>query len=339
MLRLDDRWIWDFWLTRDGPDHHVFFLQAPRALGDPELRHANASIGHAVSTDLTTWAVLPDALSRDAPGSWDDRALWTGSVVRYDGTWYLFYTGTSNGDGGLVQRIGAAVSDDLVNWRRHRANPLIGPERRWYERSDHTAWLDEAWRDPWVFRPPGGDEHVALITARARTGPPDGRGAIAVARSADLVRWDVGPPVFAPGEFGELEVPQVVPLAGRWYLLFSVPDRAHGRRWRDRTGQVPRSTVYYVAGDGPTGPFVGPARPVLSGDGADELYAGKLVEDGAGAWWFLAARFARSGGAFIGELTDPVPVAVGPDRNLVVNAWAPASSAGGGGTATNAGVR
>jgi hypothetical protein len=43
-LRLDDYWIWDFWFAQDGPDTHVFFLHAPRALGDPELRHRAAQI-------------------------------------------------------------------------------------------------------------------------------------------------------------------------------------------------------------------------------------------------------------------------------------------------------
>jgi beta-fructofuranosidase len=51
-LRLPNRWIWDFWLARDGKDYHAFYLQAPRSLGDPALRHFNASIGHAVSQDL-----------------------------------------------------------------------------------------------------------------------------------------------------------------------------------------------------------------------------------------------------------------------------------------------
>ena len=49
MLRLEDRWIWDFWLARDGADHHVFYLQADRALIDADRRHVAASIGHAVS--------------------------------------------------------------------------------------------------------------------------------------------------------------------------------------------------------------------------------------------------------------------------------------------------
>jgi beta-fructofuranosidase len=81
-LRLPDKWVWDFWLVRDGMDYHAFYLQAPRSLGDPELRHLNASVGHAVSKDLRHWRVLPDALSAGPAGAWDDRAVWTGCVAR-----------------------------------------------------------------------------------------------------------------------------------------------------------------------------------------------------------------------------------------------------------------
>ncbi len=323
MLRLDDRWIWDFWLARDGDDHHVFFLQAPRSLGDPELRHSNASIGHAVSSDLRSWAVLPDVLGPGAPGAWDDRIPWTGSVVRHEDRWYLFYTSTSTAERGLVQRIGAATSDDLITWHRHPSNPLMSADARWYERLDASArideaWFDEAWRDPWVMRPHGSNAHLALITARTNTGAPDGRGAIAVARSVDLVHWDIGPPVYAPGEFGELEVPQVVEVADRWYLIFSVPGQSHGRSWRERTRQPPRHTVYHVTGDGPTGPFHGPPQRLVIDADDGELFAGKLVADGVGRWWFMAARFGPAGGEFIGELTDPMPVEARSDGRLVV---------------------
>ena len=66
MLRLDDSWVWDFWTADDGELYHLFFLHAPRALGNPDDRHYNASIGHAVSTDLHTWRRLDDALTRGA---------------------------------------------------------------------------------------------------------------------------------------------------------------------------------------------------------------------------------------------------------------------------------
>jgi beta-fructofuranosidase len=62
VLRLEDRWIWDWWLADDGDRFHVFHLQAPKALGDPGLRHRNATVGHAISTDLRDWHVLPEAL-------------------------------------------------------------------------------------------------------------------------------------------------------------------------------------------------------------------------------------------------------------------------------------
>jgi beta-fructofuranosidase len=71
-LRFVDRWIWDFWFADDGTDRHVFYLQAPRSLGRPELRHRNATIGHAVSTDLRTWEVLPDVLGPGPAGRFDD---------------------------------------------------------------------------------------------------------------------------------------------------------------------------------------------------------------------------------------------------------------------------
>ena len=51
MHSLPDRWIWDFWLARHGDDHHVFYLQAPKSIGNPDARHWNVSVGHAVSRD------------------------------------------------------------------------------------------------------------------------------------------------------------------------------------------------------------------------------------------------------------------------------------------------
>ena len=47
-LRLPDHWLWDFWLAEDGEDVHLFFLHAPRSLGNPDLRHSHARIGRLV---------------------------------------------------------------------------------------------------------------------------------------------------------------------------------------------------------------------------------------------------------------------------------------------------
>ena len=123
MLRLPDSWIWDFWFADDGRAYHVFFLKAPRRLGDPELRHLNVAIGHATSHDLIRWTAAADVLAPAATPAFDDLATWTGSVVRGpDGVWFMFYTGGTNTPAGVKQRIGVATSADLFTW--HRASSL-----------------------------------------------------------------------------------------------------------------------------------------------------------------------------------------------------------------------
>ena len=118
MLWLPDDWVWDSWVADDGERYHLFFLRAPRALGDPELRHTAARIGQATSDDLVDWEICADALAPVA-GRWDDLALWTGSVARGDdGVWRLFCSALSSSRalGVRGQRIGMAESDDLFSW-------------------------------------------------------------------------------------------------------------------------------------------------------------------------------------------------------------------------------
>ena len=96
MFSLPEAWVWDFWLVDDGQKYHLFFLYASRALGNPDHRHYRASVGHAISDDLTRWERVRDALVRSDAPAFDDLAIWTGSVVRHpDGTWIMFYTGAT----------------------------------------------------------------------------------------------------------------------------------------------------------------------------------------------------------------------------------------------------
>jgi beta-fructofuranosidase len=300
-------WIWDFWLARRDDSHHVFYLQAPRSLGDPELRHHHASIGHAVSADLRTWTVLPDALQPGPDGDWDDLATWTGSVIEHDGSWYMLYTGISRAERGLIQRIGLAVSEDLLTWRKHPENPVLEADGRWYELLDLTSWRDQSWRDPWLYREAHDGPFHALITARAADGAADGRGVIGHARSPDLVHWQALEPVTTPGEFAQVEVPQLVQLNGHRHILFSAHAEDHSRQRRVRHGPGQGGTFTFTAA-APTGPYRPSATPVADHDGPfGELYAGKLVEAGPGDWRFLASCVGRDG-EFAGELTDPLPV-------------------------------
>lgn len=314
-LAFSDRWIWDFWLIRDGDEHHVFYLQAPMDIGHPDDRHWNVSIGHAVSRDLRTWRVLPDALGPGPAGAWDDASTWTGSVVRHDDRWWLLYTGTSTAERGLVQRVGLAVSDDLLSWEKHDA-PVLEADPRWYETLDSAAWHDQAWRDPWVFVHPDDGQFHVLLCARARDGDPAERGIVGHARSVDLRTWETLPPVTWPMGFGQMEVPQLVPAAGRWYLVFCSDLETQGPRLQ-ATG--PGTGTYYLVGDSPTGPFhPGLGAGVLEVDRRGSTYAGKVHETSSGELVFLAWHRTRADGAFHGALSDPRPVEARPDGTLVL---------------------
>ena len=77
--------------TDDGDLYHLFFLQAPRALGDPGKRHTAARVGHATSRDLVTWDYLGETFG-PAESGFDDLAIWTGSVLHDGARWRMFYT-------------------------------------------------------------------------------------------------------------------------------------------------------------------------------------------------------------------------------------------------------
>jgi beta-fructofuranosidase len=306
-LAFDDRWLWDFWIARDGPDYHAFYLQAPTSLGDPDRRHWHVSIGHAVSTDLRTWEVLPDALAPAERGRWDDCTTWTGSVLRHAGRWWMFYTGTSHAEQGRVQRVGSAVSDDLVTWERTSDRPAIEADPAWYELLDPDVWYEQAWRDPWVYADPATGLFHALVTARANDGDPATRGVVGHATSWDLAHWLVHPPVTEPGVFGHLEIPQLVQVDGYAHLLFASPPGPASVQ-AAHPGAAAHGTHVLTAAD-PLGPYDWGTHRVLDGDATGTRYGGKLV-DGPDGWVLLTWRQFDEDGCFVGRLDDPVPVRV-----------------------------
>ena len=310
-FRLDDRWTWDFWFAPPDGEHedrvHLFYLFAPKSLGDPELRHQNARIGHAVSDDLVHWTDLGEALPAAPPGAWDDRASWTGSIVRDPGGgWLLFYTGISEREDGRVQRVISATSPDLHTWTR--TDLCLDADPRWYEPQD--------WRDPWVL----WDAEAAIwrmyVCATADNGAAEGRGVVAQLTSPDLERWEAGPPVAATGEFRQMEVPQVVPCGSRLALLFCANDTDHSTARLGR-GAAPEYGTHALYGDRLDGPFVLEADEFLSGDNGPSMYAGRAIEYG-GRWWFLAWDRLDDTGAFVGALSNPFPLDV-VDDTLVVD--------------------
>lgn len=315
MMISSTHWTWDFWIARDGADYHLFFLKAPRSLGDPDLRHEHAVVGHAVGTDLRHWIELPDALHPGPVGAWDDLATWTGSVLRADGRWQMFYTGINQRERGAHQRIGRAVSDDLLTWHKD-PDPVLQVDHDIYQGAVDD-WPAVDWRDPWVYRSDAHDDYRMLFTARVPGGPADERGAVGRARSSDLRTWEVLAPAAAPGEFGHMEVPQLLTLGDSCYLSYSVYREQHSRRRRAQH-EVETGTHYLVA-ESEDGPFRSPGPGFLCGDPVGELYAGRFETDPGGQLVFLAFLQFVDGGDFVGGLSDPVPVHRREDGTLVLD--------------------
>jgi beta-fructofuranosidase len=305
-LRLEDDWVWDSWPFDDDQGlHHLFFLKAPRSLGDPELRHINASVGHAVSSDYRAWEILPDVLGPAPEPAWDDGAIWTGSVVQApNGGFHFFYTACSRADNYLVQRIGRADSDDLISWTRAGDQPLLEVDPRWYEIHDGRNWHDQAWRDPWVFADPDGNGWHMLITARSNSGAQFSRGVVGHAWSPDLDRWEVRPPLSQPGGFGQLEVMQLVPpgvVDAMPRLLFAcgVKELDVNRHPADQPGGM-----WLATGAGMLGPWdIANARRIDH----PTIYAAHVITDIDESPAVLGFD-AGTGDGFGGFILDPVPL-------------------------------
>lgn len=320
----EQHYLWDFWLVlpHEWNDaralSHLYYLQAPRELSDPHLRHGKAKVGHAVSRDLRQWELRGTVLEAGTPGSWDDRAIWTGSVITRNDLAYMFYTALSHAESVPVQRIGLAISTDLEHWERHPDNPLLEVDTRWYEAQNTERHEAQTWRDPYVIYSPEEGVYYMFLSARVNTGPFDGRGVIGMARSTDLISWEILPPASVPGDFTEIEVPQVVPLNGRYYLLFCAARHAAARL--ARAGTTNWVGTHYLVADKLTGPYRLLTDEPLVADATGTYYAGKLVQNSTGRLSFMAWRQWDERGNFCGGLSGIADVQVLPDGRLQVDA-------------------
>lgn len=299
MLSRVDDWVWDSWFAVVDDTLHAFTLTAPRALGDPELRHINARIGHSTSPDGISWTHLEDALGPSGTDSFDGQATWTGCVVRVDDLWHMFYTGINRDNREREQAIGHAVSTDLHNWTRVSGKASV-------RATDAYALLGnphdgaQHFRDPWVFRYDGA-WHM-LVTAS----DPAGWGTIGHATSDNLVDWIVGSPLVSNSGFRQLEATQTVCIDGQWILLFCA---AAKDVLRDDV--VPGWGTYCAPADSPIGPFH-LARAELFAPG---IYAARAVNF-RNEWVLLGFLSDGTDSGFEGAISDPLPLRVN-DRGLL----------------------
>ena len=190
-------------------------------------------IAHAVSADGLTWRRVDNALFISDPAAWDDDMLWTMQVTpdpNDPGWWRMFYTGLSMRDQGRIQRIGVARSRDLYRWEKASGDgyPLEaqGPH---YESSleDSRGWV--SFRDPFYMRRNG--RGYLLAAARIPSGPGIRRGCVLLAEEVAPNRFEMLPPLHHPGGYDDIEVPGLVEIEDRFYLLGSIREDVKVHYW------------------------------------------------------------------------------------------------------------
>jgi Beta-fructosidases (levanase/invertase) len=144
-------------------EFHIFYLYNPDG---PYWRQAK-EWGHAYSTDLLHWKLLPTALG-PVPNGPENLCCQTGSVTIANGIPTAFYTCAP----GICM---ATSEDNLRTWRRNPANPVIpGP----------PPGLDVyGFRDPFLFH---RDDAWYLLQG---SGIRNSGGAIFLYKSPDLHTW------------------------------------------------------------------------------------------------------------------------------------------------------
>jgi beta-fructofuranosidase len=209
----DGEYVKDYYVFREGDTYHLFYNVGTAAeVQNWEQPGNEKAFGHATSKDLKSWEHHPRILPV-VPGTWEGEVVSAPSIIKRDGTYYMFYTGFDDRVKGK-QSIGLATSKDLFSWERHAGNPV-------YEAPPWTARNPNGWidcRDAHVMK--YGDEFLmfTMVTTAA------GQGAIAVASSPDLVTWtDLGPAVVT---FTTPESPRVFEHGGNYYMFAS---SAHGK--------------------------------------------------------------------------------------------------------------
>ncbi len=199
--------------------YHLFFQYVPgRTTWD-----VGCHWGHATSPDLVAWTAEPVALSPDG----DEDGVWSGSLVLDADTPTIFYT---------------AVDADDPEIGRVRRAVALDPDWRAWEKRDVVVRLPDgepavAFRDPFVYRSANGEGWRMLLGG----GLSDGRPAVWMFTSPDLLTWEYAGRLDGSGESGSVwECPMLLRVGGRSVLVVADGELGRGSHasyaWVDEDG-------------------------------------------------------------------------------------------------------
>jgi len=161
---------------------HVYTLSA-------DLRQ----VYHLTSTDLVKWTEHAPAMA--------GRGIATGTVVRHDGKYYLFYT-----DAG-PQTIRLVVSDNPWQFDIKKSRLVAQADKKVYQLHK------KKFRDCYVFFNEAEQRWWMLVEATS-----DNQVAVGLFTSKDLLAWTQHDPIFKDGSRAHASCPQVFEHDGHWYL-------------------------------------------------------------------------------------------------------------------------
>ena len=186
-----------------------------------------------------------------------DGALGTGSVFKWNGTYYAFYTG-HNGILDPKEKIMLATSTDLKSWTK---NPSFQLQASWgYDRNE--------FRDPIIIEDKSNGTFKMLIATRSEVDLVSNanvpwRAVIAQYSSTNLIDWTLEKPFYEDTSTFITECPDIFTMGQYQYLIYSnIDDRMVHYKYRSLTSNV----------------WITPENSKLDGIA---FYAGRTVSDGA----------------------------------------------------------
>lgn len=117
-------------ILHDGEQFLIYYSAIPVGTAFWETRIAG-------STDLVKWKDLGTLRWEDGPRIWERRGMVSRQIVPNrltdDGKWLMIYTGLDGRYATMLRQMGAAVSDDGINWRHLTEEPFFYPSSldRW----------------------------------------------------------------------------------------------------------------------------------------------------------------------------------------------------------------
>ena len=212
---------------RKDDEYHVLYLK------DRHHHKSKWGLGahqweHISTRDLKKWQMHPMAvpITDSTEGS-----ICTGSWIKNDDKEYLYYTVRMGK--GIPAPIRRSVSNDGYHFEKDMEFGFTVSDQ----------YHKESARDPKVVKGEDGLFHMFLTTSLIE----EGKGCLAHYVSRDMEKWeDFGKPIYIAPSTDQPECPDYFKYNGRYYLIFSLKNRAH-----------------YMFSDQPFENFVMPDEPII----------------------------------------------------------------------------